>query len=311
MSSASCTPWQAVHDFLVGSIVIAPRTWLGTMSNIDGLKKLTLDEVRAEMDTRFTPANSALTYVGPDPEGVLADLIGDVEGRAPEVSMEVQEEVEPPFEIPTWAVERFKKAKRSMVYYCFHHRPGNVHFGAPIALMCEMLDSGPHALLNTWIRADRKLSYYNGLITHWFNDCNVIMLYAEIDSRSNIQAIEAIHEGVSRLRTDGFTQQQFEESRARLAHTMTAVDDDPEQLCHFIANRHTTTRPPVRSARQVIASLNDTSVDVLNATARSILRPERSLCALVGGIPRFQAGKTRRALKGMMEPADAKAGGDA
>jgi len=251
------------------------------LATLKGLRRIKPEELLAFHHEWFSPANATLTLVSPAaPDEALAlaeQWLGAVPFRpAPKPAYGAD-----PMHLPPLMAIRGGGAY-VMILILHPFRPANQHPLHGLIMLSDLLGGGPHSALFRTVRQKERLAYSVGSNVTRMSDCSILDVFAMVQRRDISRALGMMLDTLNRMAGEGLDPQVFEEARQRLIRSLDIFEDNPLDLCNFLAFSPVEQDVLSATPRHYRTQLEAFTREPANAIAADLLKPERRVCVLLG-----------------------------
>jgi len=251
------------------------------LATLKGLRKIQPAEVEAFHRQWFPPANACLTLVSPATSAealkLAAEWLGPVASRPVAKPAHDTDPMQLP---PLLAVRGSGDYVLILIMHPF--RPADLHPLPGVIMLSDLLGGGPHSALFRSVRQEGRLAYNVGSNVTRLSDCSILDVFAMVQRRDVCRALEIMLAALNRFAGGGLDAQVFEEARQRLIRSLDTFEDNPLELCDFLANSPVEQDVSFATPRHYREQLQAFTREQANAIAADLLKPARRVCVLLG-----------------------------
>jgi predicted Zn-dependent peptidase len=128
------------------------------------------------------------------------------------------------------------------------------------------------------------------------SDCSILDVFAMVQPRDVSRALEMMLTTLNRFAASGLDPVVFEEARQRLIRSLDTFEDNPLELCNFLAFSPVEADVLSATPRHYRRQLEAFTLAEANAIAADLLKPERRVCVLLGPAGFFTRWRAKRVL---------------
>jgi predicted Zn-dependent peptidase len=250
------------------------------LATLKGLRSITPAQLDDFHRAWFAPSNACLTLVVPVPPAEAVAMaeralgpIADRPAQRPARGADVPE-------LPP--LIRIAGGGAYVLVLVLHpFRPAS-RFPVPATIMLsDLLGGGPHSELFRRVRQEARLAYAVGSNVTFMSDCGILDVFATVRKGDVCRALEVILDSLGQLAAKGLDAQVFEEARQRLLRSLDSFEDNPLELCNFLAyspEQELTLKTP----QHYRADLEKFTRDDASRIAADLLKPTGRVCVLMG-----------------------------
>jgi zinc protease len=291
---------QTAHQFnnVISQIIGDPSLAKHQSAYVRNLGRLRPDAIEQFHSRFYAPANAFLAVVSPQPADVMRPIIeqhlGDVPARSTRHAPTRQLNPRPVKLLRVWRYP----GSQVFLQVIYHFRPLDRFPYSAVATVCDFLGGGQHSFLFQNIRQQGRMGYNVGSFLNNFTDCAFLGASALVHKRYFAAALGQIIHEFDRLRAEGLPSPQFEDTRLRLIRSFDNLEDNPFELCSFLAYENTIAAGrPIRLPEDYRSHLGELTAERLNDVTRELLRPENRVVLLTGAVGLLNRWRARRMLK--------------
>lgn len=265
------------------------------LATLKGLRKIKPGELEAFHRDWFAPANATLTLVCPaapaEAFALAEERLGGVSARPAPKPARGADPMQLP---PLLAVKGGGAYVLLLVLHPF--RPADLHPLHGLIMLSDLLGGGPHSALFRSVRQEGRMAYSVGSNLTRMSDCSILDVFAMVQSGDVCRALETMLGTLNQLARDGLDPQVFEEARQRLIRSLDIFEDNPLELCNFLAFSPVEEDVLSATPRHYRTQLEAFTRDQANAIAADLLKPARRVCVLLGSAGLFTRWRAKRVL---------------
>ncbi len=267
------------------------------LEQLKTLAKLDCDRVRAYHAAWFHPGNARITLVSPlEPSAALDRLRARFGGLRRSTSGRPERK---PIDLRSnpLIVRRFPGG------YChamiWHLVPALTPQSFPaLQQMGDVLGGQPHSAMFRELRLRERMGYQFGSHLTTMSDCAILTVHGLVQQRFLLPALTFMLDQLDGLRSTGVGESAFDQSRRRLLLGLDAMEDDPSELCHFLAESDLlAVDGAVRTPEQLRRDLASLTREAFNVALADVLSPSRRTAVLFGTVGLLQSWRVGRLLR--------------
>ena len=251
------------------------------LATLKGLRKIKPEGLQNFHREWFSPANATLTLVSPAAPTEALALAEKCLGAVPFRPAPQPARNSDPMQLPPLLAIQGGGAY-VMIVILHPFRPADLHPLHALIMLSDVLGGGPHSALFRTVRQAERLAYSVGSNVTRMSDCSILDVFAMVQRRDISRALGMMLETLNRLAAQGLDPQVFEEARQRLIRSLDIFEDNPLDLCNFLAFSPVDQDVFSATPRHYRAQLEAFTREPANAIAADVLKPERRVCVLLG-----------------------------
>jgi predicted Zn-dependent peptidase len=264
------------------------------------LAKLGLPRVRAHHAAWFHPANAQLTLVSREAPSETLPRIRERFG-GPKRDVPPRPTPSPPAGRPAPLVVRRYPGGYSLAMLWYRLTAPSAPLPA-LRILQDLLGGQPHGAMFQELRQRGRMGYEFGSGLTLLRDCSILTVHGVVQRSSLLPALTFMLDQLDGLRADGVGEADFDQTRRRLLYSLDAVEDDPSELCRFLAESAPGPDGAVRTPEKLRSELSALTRESFNAAIADVLAPERRTAVLFGSVGWLQSWKAGRLLRRRAAP---------